>query len=185
VILHDETTPRMLGALRARQHQVALMMQPPRQSATGIVFIPLTTFPVVLATAGEHRFARKRQVALADIVSEPFVVFSRSEYSEYHALLRRVLGRNYEQLRIVEECDTGMSLIAGVEANRGVALTIETLRVSAGKRLRFIPIMPRPDAAMGVAYLAETPTSAAHAFVEVLKAVAAQPRAANAASTEL
>jgi DNA-binding transcriptional LysR family regulator len=174
VQLHDEATPAMLEGLRARTLDIAVMMQPPRSSLGGIEFVPLRTLRLVVATSIEHPLARKRQVALSDVVREPLVVFSRTEYSDYHALLRRVLVRDYAKLRIAEECDTGMTLIAAVEANRGVALTIETLRASAGRRLRFIPIAPpQPRATMGVAHLARDMAPVVRAFVTTMKSAVA------------
>lgn len=172
VVLHDETTPRMLEGLRARELHLALMMQPPGAALAGITFEPLRVWPVVVATSAQHRLNRKRQLSLEEVLREPIVAFSRKEYPDYHALLRRVLGRDYARMRVAEECDTGMSLIAAVEAGRGVAFTIAALSESAGKRLRFVPLKPTLEAAMGVAYLDRTLSPFAGAFLASLRAAA-------------
>lgn len=183
VTLHDETSPHMLAGLRTRQFHVALMMQPPRQSASGIELVPLRSFPVVVATSDRHPLAHRRSLQLGDITREPIVVLSRNEYPDYHAMLRRIVGRNYDRMNMVEECDTGMSLIAAVEANRGVAFTIATLRASAGRRLRFIPLGPKsPQTTMGVAYPAGEPPPATRAFLAALQAAATSLARAPAAS---
>lgn len=179
VNLYDRSTPHMLEGLRERRLHVALMMEPPKAALTGIHFEPLRTLPMVVATARTHPFARKRRVALADVLGEPIVALARGEYADYHALLARVLGAAVERLRVVEECDGGPSLIAAVEAGRGVGLVVAALGDSAGRRVRLIPITPAlPPAVMGVAYRSEDLNALGEAFVRAVKnAPHGKPRA--------
>lgn len=180
VTLHDLSTPQMLEGLRERRLHLALMMQPPKAALEGVSFEPLRGFPIVVAVARGHRLARKRAVTLQDIVGEPAVALARREYADYQALLARVLGARAGEWRIVEESDSGMSLIAAVEAGRGIALTISALRETAGARIRLVPLSPAPAPAMlGVAYLESALSPAARALLSAVHAVTSGSKAAT------
>ncbi|HUR59298.1 MAG TPA: LysR substrate-binding domain-containing protein [Opitutaceae bacterium] len=166
VSLHDKSTPQMLAGLRERKLDVALLMEPPKSFRGGIVFEPLQQFRLEIAVAPQHRLARRRRVPVLDLLAEPLVVLSRSEFPDYHELLARVLGRESKRLNIVEECDSGTSLIAAVEAGRGAAITISALAISAGRRLRLLPITPAlPPAVMGIAHREGTTDKLTESFV--------------------
>lgn len=173
VQLHDQSSPQMLAGLRDRTLDVAVLMQPPKPAAAGLAFAPLRTFPLVVAMAPTHPLAGKRRVTVAEVLREPIVVLRRDEYADYHALLRRVLGAAYRRLRIAEECDSGMSMIAAIEAERGVAVTIGALAAAAGRRLRFVPLSPAPaPAVLGAAWRADEANPAVAAFVAALRTAA-------------
>lgn len=157
VLLHDLTTKEMLDGLRGHRLHVALMIDPGSKLGRGIAFTPLRADQPLAAVAHEHPLARRRVVSVADLVRERFVIFSRSEYPEYHDSISAVLGAQAAQLRVAEECDSGMSLIAAVESAQGVAILSRSLRPTIGRRLKLIPIEPPPPpTVVGIARLART-----------------------------
>jgi DNA-binding transcriptional LysR family regulator len=83
-------------------------------------------------------------VSLADAAREPFVVYNREEYPDYHRRLIAVFAKVKIKLRIVEEHDGFTSLIAAIEAGRGVALVSESFIYSAGKRVKLLRLTPEP-----------------------------------------
>ncbi|MFO1447482.1 MAG: LysR family transcriptional regulator [Opitutaceae bacterium] len=171
VTLHDQTSPEMLAGLREGRLHAALIMEPPRAAAPGIVFEPVRSHAMVVAVPPAHRFARKRGLTVADVVREPIVVLARNEYPDYHALLGRVLGRRFKEMRIGAECDSGMSLIAAVEAGKGVAFVVAGLSEIAGRRLRFVALAPPLlRGTVGIAYRPEALTVLARTFLEVVRA---------------
>jgi len=177
VELHDQSSPQMLSGLRDRTLDVAVLMQPPKAAAAGLGFTPLRTFPLVAALTPAHPLAGKRRVSIAELLREPIVVLRRDEYPDYHALLRRVLGSAYRRLQISEECDGGMSMIAAIEAGRGVAVTISAMAAAAGRRLRFVPLSPAPPpAVLGAAWRVDERNPAVAAFVATLRKAAGGAR---------
>jgi DNA-binding transcriptional LysR family regulator len=171
VRLHDHTTPEMLAGLRDRRLHAALMMQPAPRLARGIEFEPLRQLPVRLAVSRSHPFARRRRVTVDEVLAQPVVAFSRRDYPDYYDFLGRALGARARQLRIVEECDGGMSLAAAVAAGRGVHLSASLDQV-VKDRLRFVDLAPAlPAAAVGVAYLRGQLAGVGLAFVETARAV--------------
>lgn len=170
VTLRDQASPEMLAGLRERTLHAALLMQPPRAAAKGIIFEPLRSHAILVAVPPAHRLARKRHVGVAEVLAEPVVVLARREYPDYHDLLARVLGRAGKRLRIAQECDSGMSVIAAVEAGKGVALAIAGLADTAGRRLRFVPLKPAPPRSIvGVAYRRENLAPALERFVAIAR----------------
>src|SRR5260370_33527447 len=89
-----------------------------------------------------RRLARRRRVPLTEIAKESLVAFSRLEHPEHPVFLARVFASQPRKPHIAEECDTATSLIAAVEAGRGVALVFETMSRLAGERLVLRPIIP-------------------------------------------
>ena len=151
--LHDLSSPEMLEGLRNGELQAALMMQPSRQTSHGVRFEKLRSFPITVAVSPTHPWRLKKHVSLAEILTQPLVAYSRTIYPDYHEMLIRIFGSLVKKLRFVEECDSGTSLIAAVETDRGMAVTSSSLGDIAGKRLVFIPLRPAPVLAnVGLAY---------------------------------
>lgn len=183
VTLHEHSSPEMIAGLREGRLHAALMMEPPASVSAGIEFEALRTQAMLVAVPPAHAFARRRTVTLPDLMKQPILVLSRAQFPDYHALLARLLGKKAKALRLAEECDGGMSLIAAVEAGKGVALVVGGMAHVAGQRLKFLPLSPAlAPAIVGVAYRAKLLTPLASAFLEVLRtkrdtAVSAKERA--------
>jgi LysR family transcriptional regulator, benzoate and cis,cis-muconate-responsive activator of ben and cat genes len=97
------------------------------------------------------------------------VAFSRLEHPEHPVFLARVFASQPRKPHIAEECDTATSLIAAVEAGRGVALVFETMSRLAGERLVLRPITPALRRyPVDIAYR-EGVSKAAMAFVEAIR----------------
>lgn len=142
VLLHDLSTSEMLAGLRDGQLHVALMVVPEGNQLRGLRFHELARYPICVAVAPGHRLARSRSVTLAKIVTEPLVGYSRADYPEYHASLAKMFAPVGGVPAIVEEHDSVTSLIAAVEAGRGVALVPSCMACLAGPRLKILTLTP-------------------------------------------
>jgi DNA-binding transcriptional LysR family regulator len=153
VTLHDHSSPEMLAGLREGRLQAALMMQPSKAAARGLVFERLRAYPIGIAVPPDHPFCRRRAVPMAELLTEPIVAYRREVYPDYHAMLARSLGANVKRIRLAEECDSGTSLITAVASGKGVVITASIITATAGKRLKFVPLVPPPTpAVVGIAY---------------------------------
>ncbi len=152
--LHDLTTEEMMAGLRDGRLDAALAVEPRPQALRGLKFEKLREDPLVVAMAREHRLAEKPSVAPHDLVAEPFVIFSREEYPEHVEGMQALVGGKKQRLKIAEECDSGMSLFAAIEAGHGVSILSESLRPAVGERLSLVPLRPAPPPnVIGLAYL--------------------------------
>jgi DNA-binding transcriptional LysR family regulator len=173
VTLHDHSAPEMLAGLRDGRLHAALMMQPSKAAARGVVFEKLRTYPIVAAVAPEHAFAQRRSVPLKSVLAEPLVAYARAEYPDYHEFLARIVGPAAKRLRFAEECDSGMSLIAAIAAGKGVAITASILAETAGRRLRFVPLTPATaPAVVGIAWRRQTPDALTNLLLTCARSVA-------------
>jgi DNA-binding transcriptional LysR family regulator len=172
MVLRDSSSDEMLRGLREGTLQVAMLVQPCKESLRGLKFEELQSYPTCVAVAPSHPLARGPAVSLKRLLAEKLVAYSRSDYGEYYAMLQQVfapLGRTPE---VVEECDGANSLIAAVEAGRGVAIVPSVLRCLAGGRLKLRPLTPVPaPLVVGFAYLPESVKPATMRLVETLRAL--------------
>jgi len=129
--------------------------------------------PLRLAVAPQHRFARRRVVALTDAQGEPFIAYHRRDYPDYHELLAGVFAGSRGRLRIVEEPDGVSSLISALEAGNGVALVSDSLACIAGERVKLLSLRPAPaPLSIGIVSPKTGRTAAAEEFMKCAPAVA-------------
>ena len=142
VALHDLSTEEMLAQLRSGKLQMALSVRPPRAMLRGLRFAELARYPMCVAVAPGHPFARARSVTLAQVTREPLIGYSRAEYPEYHESLSKLFAAIKDKPHFAEEHDGVTSLITAVEIGRGVALVPSCLACMVGPRLKLIPLKP-------------------------------------------
>jgi DNA-binding transcriptional LysR family regulator len=173
VRLHDLSTEEMLAGLREGKLQMALMVKPAAAILRGLRFTDLTTDQLCFAVAPKHPLGKKLVITVAEIVREPLVVYSRSDYPDYHASLDELFAHSKIRPRIVEEHDGVTSIIAAVESGAGAALLSESVACMAGPRLKLIPISPAlAPAVIGAATSKAGISPAAEQFLKCAKAVA-------------
>ena len=167
VNLHDLSIQQMFHGIRAGKLHVALTIDPLPRKTPDVIFESLRTYPFCVAVDNAHRFSRLKIVSAEDILLEPLVVYSREEFPEYHERLRAVFdGRLRSALVRAEEHDCGSSLIAAIEAGRGVAIVPSIMASAAGSRLKLLAIDPNPESLhVGILYHREHQNPAAARFV--------------------
>lgn len=177
VKLHDFSTEEMVGGLRTGKLQIAFLVRPISGMLRGVNFEEVLRDPICLAVALKHSLARRRTVTLADVVSEPIVIYSRAEYPEAHEELTEMFAHSKTKPRIAEEHDGVASLIAGVESGNGVALVPKSIACIAGPRLKLVRIQPAPPPLIiGAAWSKEGLAPAAERFLKCARQVAASLR---------
>jgi LysR family transcriptional regulator, benzoate and cis,cis-muconate-responsive activator of ben and cat genes len=152
VSLHDLSTEEMLAQLRADKLAVALIVRLREKELRGLRFEELARYPLCVAVAPGHPFARLLSVKLAAIAGEPLIGYDRENYPEYHERLEKQYGEFGRTPNIAEEHEGVSSLIAAVEAGRGIALVPDCLACMVGPRLKLIPLIPAgPPVIVGAA----------------------------------
>ncbi len=139
VILDDLSTEEMLAGLRAGKLHVALMVKPGKSKLHGLHFDELAQYPMCVAMPPSHPLAKLRAVPWKKLADENLVAYSKAGYPEYHEELGAIFKMVGAKMRIVEEQDGVTSLIAAVEAGRGVAFVPACIACMAGPRLKVHP----------------------------------------------
>lgn len=146
VVLQDLATGEMLARLRAGKLDLALLVLPPAKHLRGLQHTELARYPLCVAVAPKHPFAKLKTVLLTAAVQQPLIAYQRSEYPEYHLQITALFATVGARPRIVEEHEGGTGLVAAVEAGQGIALVPSCLACMVGARLRIIPLEPPPEA---------------------------------------
>lgn len=144
VQLNDMTTQEMLRGLRDNKLDAALLALISPKVLAEFAAEELCRYSVCVAMSPGHPLARARKVGLQQLVKESLITFTLAEYPEYHAWIAGLFAPFPRPPQIVEEHDSVTSLIAAVEAGRGVALVAESLSLLAGPRLKLRPLQPAP-----------------------------------------
>lgn len=153
VRLHDLSTQEMLRGLREGKLHVALIIKMAPKVMDGLVFEELRRYAVCVAVHPTHPLARARKVSLNDIARERLIAYTLTDYPEYHAWMADLFAHPAHPPQIAEEHDSSTSLIAAVEAGRGVALIQQGFECLAGPRLKVRPLAPAPPPFVaGIAY---------------------------------
>lgn len=165
VQLHDLSSQAMLAGVRDGTLHVALMPKISEKVLAGLVFEELRRYPIGLAMHPTHPLTRLRKVGLAHLVDERLIAFTLADYPEYHEWL----ADSFAPLttpRIVEQHDSATSLIAAVEAGRGVAIVPQRIDAFSGSRLKIRPLTPAPrPCVVGIVYRKETCSVVTDRFV--------------------
>ena len=170
VQLHDVSTQEMLRGLRDGKLHVALLIQVSAKVLTGLVFEGLHRYAVCVAVHPAHPLARVRKIGLEQVAAERLITLTLADYPEYHAWLSNLFTPLKRPPQIAEEHDSATSLIASVEAGRGVALVHQDFDCLSGPRLKIRPLTPAPPPfVVGVAYRKETNSKATESFIAAAK----------------
>jgi DNA-binding transcriptional LysR family regulator len=172
VDLREMSNQGMLLGLRDRTLDAALIVSISPHDFVGLTVQELGRYPVCVAMRKKHRFVRWREVPMREIAREPLVTYSPKEFPEARAGLLKLLSPYTRSPNIVEEYNSSMSLIAAIEAGRGVALDFQSLSLIAGDRLALRPLSPpQPPLPVAIAYRTDENSEATTAFVVAAKAV--------------
>ncbi|MFO1499366.1 MAG: LysR substrate-binding domain-containing protein [Verrucomicrobiota bacterium] len=174
--LHDLSTQEMLTGLREGQLHVAMMIQTSPKALEGLQFEELRRYDVCVAVHPAHPLARTRHVPLARLASERLIAYTVADYPEYHEWLSDVFAPLKRPPVIAEEHDSSTSLIASVEAGRGVALVQQGFECLAGPRLSIRRVTPPPPPfIVGIAYRKEDTAAGTASFIAAAKGAKAGP----------
>jgi len=173
VQLHDSSTQEMLRGLRDGTLHAALLIQVSAKVMAGLAFEELHRYAVCVAVHPAHPLARTRKVGLDQVARERLIAFTLADYPEYHAWIADLFTPFPRPPQIAEEHDSVTSLIAAVEAGRGVAIVAESFACLAGPRLKLRPLAPAPPP-MAVALVCRpgSRSVAAEKFAAAVKEVA-------------
>ncbi len=170
VTLHDMSTEEMLAGLREGRLHLALMIQLPRKVLGGLRFDELRRYAVCVAAHPAHPLARSRGVSLRAVARERLIGYTRRDYPEYYEFVKDQFAPLGILPELAEEHDSATSLVASIEAGRGLALVPQSFSCFAGARLKLMLIQPAlPPLIVGAVRRDESLGEAGARFLEAVK----------------
>jgi DNA-binding transcriptional LysR family regulator len=171
VKLCDLSTQEMARGLREHTLDLALLVVDlSAKFLPNCEFVELRRYSVCVAVSPDHRLARTGKIGVPGLLAEQLIAFSRDEYPEYHSWLHEQFSLVGRSPAIAEEHDSAPSLLAAVEAGRGVALVLEPFKSFVGSRVKLVPFSV-PPVIVGVAFF-NSPTNSRPKHVEHFLAAA-------------
>ena len=173
VLLHDLSQRELIDGLEDGTLELAVMPESTGLPSGGVEFEALRTYPMCIAFAPGHRFARLKAISLEKVAAEPLIGFRRKDYPEYYVGLDRIFHPLGIKPRVAVECDSASSLITEVEAGRGIAFAISAFKHVSGKRLLYRPLAGTSEAvSVGISRARHGDlTPAGEKFREILRKV--------------
>jgi DNA-binding transcriptional LysR family regulator len=173
VMLYDLSRDELITGLQNATLELAIMGQLTGAHTAGIEFESLRTYPLCVAVAPAHPFARLESIPLEMVAAEPLIGICRRGFPEYHRNLNRIFAPIGIKPRIAVECDGDSSLLIEVEAGRGVALFMPIFKLLTGERLLYRPVTGTTElASIGIARAIKGDvTPAGEKFCEILRKI--------------
>ena len=164
---------KVVEAVLNDEADVGVMSYPPADRALTVV--PLREEPMALVCHPSHRFARRRSVAPADLVGQPFVAFDRE--LTIRKAIDRALRQRGVRLHVVMEFDNIETIKQAIMIDAGVSLLPRhTVEKEAGIRtLAVVPFdLPELVRPVGLIHRRQKPlTPAVRRFIELLQQASA------------
>ena len=171
VKLHDLSSEEMVAGLRSGSLDFIFIGKRSVDRVGDVQFIGLKQERIKLAVPVGHELGIAGTAAIESLGSCSLHGFSRSEYPEYGELIDEVFADVATKPKLVEEHESGASLVAAVEAGLGVAIVTESIACVAGGRIQLIDLEPSPSQlTVGIAWTKARLSSAETSFLEKAKA---------------
>jgi DNA-binding transcriptional LysR family regulator len=175
VTLHDLSSEEMLTRLGTKKLHVALTVRPPAKLLRGLCFVEIARYAMVVAVAPNHPLAKSKAITLAQVAPEPLIGLNRQDYPEAHAETKRLFAAVGLKPNLAEEHEGGTSIIAAVEAGRGIALVPSSLACIVGERVKLLPLKPAlPPILVGAISLKENDSEFVKKFIAAARPFAKQ-----------
>ena len=172
VTLHDLSSEEMLTQLGKKKLDVALTVRPPAKMLRGFSFVEIARYAMVVAVAPGHPLAKSKALTLQQAAPEPLIVLNRKDYPEYHVETKKLFTVVGLKPNFAEEHEGGTSIIAAVEAGRGIALVPSSLACIVGARVKLIPLkLALPPIRVGAVRLKKNESEQVKKFIAAAGAV--------------
>lgn len=167
--VQDGSPAELLAGLRRGTLDGAFVGLRPLERTEGIQFVPWRREPLAAFVPFGHRFAERRELALAELAGEPLVAVSTEGAPAFAAFLREVCGSAGFRPRIVVESARAQAVAVMVAAGEGIAFLPESLSRVVGEGAAMVPLKKAPTITHVFARAAGKPSPAMKAWLELLE----------------
>jgi len=147
VELRTLTTQEMLRGLHCGELDICLSVWADSEGLQDLVVEEIGSYNLLVAAPKMHPFARLRRVPVRDVAKEPVLTLFRSSYPWYNSFIARLLSQHDDSFKFAEEHEHPESVIAAVEAGRGVAIVYDVMARPMAHRVVVRPLTPSPPRA--------------------------------------
>ncbi|MDQ3630548.1 MAG: LysR substrate-binding domain-containing protein [Actinomycetota bacterium] len=172
LVLTELPTAGQLEALMAGRIDVGVIRPPVREP--GLAFETIHTEPLVVALPEDHELAARREIALADLAAEPFVLLARREAPGLHESLRRAMADAGGVPKVVQEAREMQTVVGLVAAGLGVSLVPASVGADEHRGVAFRPVAgTAPTVELALAWRPDDHSPVLAAFLDTAREEAA------------
>jgi DNA-binding transcriptional LysR family regulator len=162
----DLLTPAQIEGLEAGGLDLAVL-RPPTGGHDGLRMHTIESEPLVLAVAADHRLAHAPQVSMADLRTEPFILFSSASSAVNEAVLRSCSDAGFVPHR--EHAAAGISVqLPLVAADLGIALVPASVRAAPLAGVVFRDVVDAGSVDLALAWRADETNPAVLSVLDAL-----------------
>jgi DNA-binding transcriptional LysR family regulator len=167
LVLQDMELPQVLDAVVSGAVDVGFL-RPPATDATVATEVLLHE-PFVAAVPETHRLAARRQLRLADLAEEAFVMFAPSRSVLYSQIMQGCREAGFHP-NVVQEARRPETLVGLVGAGAGIALVASSVQMRGGTGVMFKKITgPLPMTEIAVAWRRKNPSPLVETFLQTAR----------------
>jgi len=148
VLSVSDTSPRLVRALRMHKLDAAIIALPTEVADLSVT--PLDRQPMVVAMPSSHRLARRRAIALRDLLGESVFQFDRARQPAFFDHCQAVFARHGVALNAVPEPADHHVLLAGVANGSAFALLPASFMSIRRSGVSYRPLKEGEELSIGV-----------------------------------
>jgi DNA-binding transcriptional LysR family regulator len=175
VTFHDLNQAGMLLGLHRRTLDAAITIRPRPTETRGLRFESIRRYRLGIICPESGPWSKHKSVQPKALVGVSLVGYQIEDFPEYYEIVSNVLGISVGRLKVRQQCDGAVSLLAAVESGRAPALVGEFILGISGNRVRFIPFSGgTPRVQVGALYRRGGLSERAKVFLEACRGVREQ-----------
>lgn len=182
LILTENHTEQLMAALAQGDLDLSFV-RPPLNHDGSIHFQELVSEAMVVAVPAGHRLAKSKQVTLADLAQDDFIVYPRKNGTGLSDCVVAACAQAGFTPRVAQRTPQLSSTINLVAASLGIAVVPECMRQLCPEGVKYLRLLDKqPRAQLGLASRRDNRFLACSNFVALALALKLQPDADSAAA---
>jgi LysR family transcriptional regulator, benzoate and cis,cis-muconate-responsive activator of ben and cat genes len=170
ITFHDLNQAGMVLGLHRRTLDAAVTIRPRPTETRGLRFESIRRYRLGIICSESSPWSKHKSVQPKALVGVSLVGYQIEDFPEYYQIVSNVLGISAGRLKVRQQCDGAVSLVAAVESGRAPALVGEFILGVAGNRVRFIPFSGGiPRVQVGILYRRGGLSERAKVFLEACR----------------
>jgi LysR family transcriptional regulator, benzoate and cis,cis-muconate-responsive activator of ben and cat genes len=177
VTFHDLNQAGMVLGLHRRTLDAAITIRPRLTEMRGLKFEPIRRYRLGIICSDSSLWSKHKSLSPKALVGVPLVGYQIEDFPEYYEIISKVIGVTVGRVKVRQQCDGAVSLVAAVESGRAPAVVGEFIQGIAGNRVRFIPFSDgTPRVQVGILYRFSSLSEKAKIFIEACRGIPGQNR---------
>jgi len=147
-----------------------MTIRPRPAEMRGLKFEIINRYRLGIICSESSPWCKYKSFSPKALVGTSLVGYQMEDFPEYYEIVSKVMGVTAGRLKVRQQCDGAVSLVAAVESGRAPAVVGEFILGIAGNRVRFVPFSSRRSLVeVGILYRRSGLSDRAKLFIEACR----------------